>query len=249
MIPIPSFIIGSSIIQSVDTKKQTNFSIPIIISTPLLNICPLSYQLLCMSNPIQNNDNNSHQKCLNTNSTNRTPKIEKKGDSLKQSPNKKSRNRFTREEDEKIKKLVNIFGTQSWILISKFMLGRSPKQIRDRYSNYLIPGLFLGEWSKEEDELLIKLFDQYGPKWSIIQNFFPNRGNNSIKNRWHNILNKKLSKENEKKLASISTDDDITNNNDSKNESNDESIKNDNVSFDINEIDILENINFEEWEN
>lgn len=79
---------------------------------------------------------------------------------------------FKKEEDEKIKDLVKIFGNRRWNLIAQFMEGRTAKQCRDRYSNYFMPGFFQGEWSKEEDSLLIKLFNEHGPRWSIIQKSF-----------------------------------------------------------------------------
>ena len=98
---------------------------------------------------------------------------------------------FKKEEDERIKKLVKIFGTRHWDLVAQFMEGRTAKQCRDRYSNYLIPGYFQGEWSEEEDELLIKLYKEHGPRWSIIKKSFPNRSSNNIKNRWYYFLHKK----------------------------------------------------------
>lgn len=103
---------------------------------------------------------------------------------------KKNRAHFTKDEDEKIKELVKKFGSKNWSIVAAFMNGRTAKQCRDRYSNYLIPGIFQGEWSKEEDNLLIKLYNQYGSKWSIIQNHFPQRSSNSIKNRWYYFLRK-----------------------------------------------------------
>ncbi|KAK8857459.1 hypothetical protein M9Y10_015864 [Tritrichomonas musculus] len=101
---------------------------------------------------------------------------------------KKSRIPFTKEEDEKIKQLVQKYGCRQWQLISSFIPGRSPKQCRDRYSNYLIPGLKSGQWLPNEDELLTKLYNDLGPKWSRIQKYFPGRSTNSIKNRWNYFL-------------------------------------------------------------
>lgn len=101
---------------------------------------------------------------------------------------KKSRVPFSKEEDEKIISLTKIHGTKKWGLIASFVPGRSPKQCRDRYSNYLVPGFFKGEWSREDDELLIKLYHEIGPKWSIIQKSFPERSSNSVKNRWNYFL-------------------------------------------------------------
>lgn len=112
---------------------------------------------------------------------------------------------FTKEEDEKIKLLVDNIGTRQWPLISTFLNGRTAKQCRDRYANYLMPGFFQGEWTKEEDELLAKLFHQHGPKWSIIHKHLPNRSSNSIKNHW-NYYFRRQNKENQKNLQINQTD-------------------------------------------
>lgn len=106
---------------------------------------------------------------------------------------------FSKEEDERIKILVNIFGTRHWDLIAQFIEGRTAKQCRDRYSNYLVPGYFQGEWSEDEDSLLIKLYNEHGPKWSQIQKSFKNRSSNNIKNRWNYFVHRNFQITNIKK--------------------------------------------------
>lgn len=117
-----------------------------------------------------------------------------------------SKNFFTKEEDEKIKKLVKHFGTACWPIVASFLDGRTPKQCRDRYFHYLIPGIFQGEWSKKEDELLIEKYNELGSKWSQIQSFFPNRNAISIKNRWNFIFHQNFETLKEKK-DNLKTDD------------------------------------------
>ena len=124
---------------------------------------------------------------------------------------KKSRIPFTKEEDEKIKQLVQKYGCRQWQLISSFIPGRSPKQCRDRYSNYLIPGLTRGQWLPSEDELLTKLYINLGPKWSSMQKYFPGRSSNSIKNRWNYFLCRQNN-------AQVSTNDNELNETDMLNE-------------------------------
>lgn len=115
-------------------------------------------------------------------------KVESSNNTQNQNKEKKIRDPFTAQEDENLKRLVDIYGTKQWRLISTFINGRSPKQCRDRYTNYLIPGFFRGEWSKEEDMLVMQLYTIHGPKWSIIKKYLPNRSSNSIKNRWTYFL-------------------------------------------------------------
>lgn len=105
---------------------------------------------------------------------------------------KKKRVFFTKEEDEKLKELVNKYGTRKWSLISSLMNNRTSRQCRDRYFNYLFPGCFKGEWSNDQDNLLVNLYMQYGPKWSFFSKNFPGRTPNSLKNRWNYFLSKKI---------------------------------------------------------
>lgn len=123
-----------------------------------------------------------------------------KQESKSESNDKKIKNRipFTKEEDEKIKKMVKIYGSRKWSLIASFVEGRSPKQCRDRYKNYLEPGFFTGEWSKEEDELLLNLYTKYGPKWSKIAKVLNDRSSSSIKNRWKYFLCRQFNDETQK---------------------------------------------------
>ena len=95
------------------------------------------------------------------------------------------RRKFTQEEDTKLCQLVNQYGAKKWDQIAKMMPGRTGRQCRDRYRNYLIPGFFNGQWSQEEDELLHEKFNQMGRQWARMMQFFPGRSANSLKNRWN----------------------------------------------------------------
>lgn len=89
---------------------------------------------------------------------------------------------FTLEEDQLI---INMCKNTkpNWRLIAEMLVNRTPRQVRDRYVNYLDTNIKHGPWSKEEDELLIRMFGMHGNKWSIIQQYIPNRNSNQIKNR------------------------------------------------------------------
>lgn len=96
---------------------------------------------------------------------------------------KRSKILFTAEEDQIITKYVNLIGIQKWPLIAKYVPGRTAKQCRDRYMNYLKPGLSNIEWTNSEDELLLQLYSNFGSKWSTINKYIPNRNSISLKNR------------------------------------------------------------------
>jgi len=42
--------------------------------------------------------------------------------------------------------------------------GRTPKQCRDRWQNYLRPGIKKGGWSVEEEELIKDMYSTFGPR-------------------------------------------------------------------------------------
>lgn len=103
-----------------------------------------------------------------------------------------NRRHFTKEEDMEIRTLVTRNGFK-WDLISTLLPGHTPRQIRDRYVNYLIPCQSLRhQWTLEEDMKLTQMYNQYGPKWTMFSNFFVGRTPNSIKNRWNTYVSKQF---------------------------------------------------------
>lgn len=114
---------------------------------------------------------------------------------------KRSKKPFTKEEDQLINSFVKLIGTRKWAFIAKHVSGRTAKQCRDRYMNYLKPGLSKNEWTKKEDKSLLELHQKYGPKWSVISKYFNNRNQVSLKNRFLFLQNinydEKDSEENE----------------------------------------------------
>lgn len=142
---------------------------------------------------LQNFHFQHHGKCIILKSKNfRQPRILKKKSNEKVADPNISRKKFSPEEDEKLRNLVNEMGYIKWDEIAKEMPGRTGRQCRDRYKNYLVPGFFNGEWTKEEDEILCKKYLEYGSQWSKITQFFTNRNANSLKNRWNYFISKHL---------------------------------------------------------
>lgn len=110
-------------------------------------------------------------------------------------PTGHQRKKFTEEEDTKLKILVEKMGPKKWDIIAKQMPGRTGRQCRDRYKNYLMPGFFSGQWSKEEDELLHQKYMEYGSQWSKLTKFFTNRSANALKNRWNYFVSRQYTPE------------------------------------------------------
>jgi len=91
----------------------------------------------------------------------------------------------------KILELVQKYG-KAWSKISFEIGTRNGKQIRDRFTNVLDPEIKKGRFTEEEDRLLIKLFKQFGSKWSSIATYFPKRTADMIKNRFHSSIKKRI---------------------------------------------------------
>ncbi|XP_070709208.1 myb-related protein A [Pempheris klunzingeri] len=103
--------------------------------------------------------------------------------------------KWSRDEDEKLKKQVEQHGTDSWKLISNFFPGRTDGQCQHRWQKVLNPELVKGPWTKEEDQKVIDLVHKYGPKrWSVIAKHLQGRIGKQCRERWHNHLNPEVKK-------------------------------------------------------
>ena len=99
-------------------------------------------------------------------------------------PKRKPKNAFTEKEDQILKSLVKEYGRKDWSALAKFLPNRTARQCRERYNLYLRDDVSNTPWTDEEDELLIRLYSQMGPKWSLMTQNFTNRTANNIKNRF-----------------------------------------------------------------
>ncbi|KAL5566348.1 hypothetical protein UlMin_029512 [Ulmus minor] len=69
---------------------------------------------------------------------------------------------------------------------------RCGKSCRLRWINYLRPDLKRGNFTEQEDELIINLHSLLGNKWSLIASRLPGRTDNEIKNYWNTHIKRKL---------------------------------------------------------
>ncbi|XP_076017225.1 myb-related protein A [Genypterus blacodes] len=103
--------------------------------------------------------------------------------------------KWSRDEDEKLKKLVEQHGSDSWKLIANYFPGRTDGQCQHRWQKVLNPELVKGPWTKEEDQKVIDLVHKYGPKrWSVIAKHLQGRIGKQCRERWHNHLNPEVKK-------------------------------------------------------
>ena len=124
--------------------------------------------------------------------------IPKKAAKSKININKKIENKknirgpFTVKEDSLLIKWVEQNGPKNWKQFGlQFAPGRNDKQIREHWNNCLKPELVKGQWTAEEDFLIMYFYKKCHGSWKELTNFLvKKRCQNSIKNRFYSELRK-----------------------------------------------------------
>ena len=107
---------------------------------------------------------------------------------------KATRVMWTQDEDKKLILIVKQSGVnpETWKKAADRLVGRNVKQCRERWCNQLDPSVKKGQWTPEEEELIVQLQCHIGNKWSQIASTLTGRTDNSVKNHWHGTLKQKL---------------------------------------------------------
>ncbi|KAH9679377.1 transcription factor MYB10 [Citrus sinensis] len=72
---------------------------------------------------------------------------------------------WSKEEDDKLRAYILKYGHWNWAQLPKFVgLSRSGKSCRLRWMNYLRPDIKHGNYTKEEEDTIIKTRQQHGNK-------------------------------------------------------------------------------------
>ncbi|XP_057435992.1 myb-related protein 306-like [Lotus japonicus] len=102
---------------------------------------------------------------------------------------------WTPEEDIILVTYIQEHGPGNWRSVpTKTGLSRCSKSCRLRWTNYLRPGIKRGNFTEQEEKMIIHLQDLLGNRWAAIASYLPQRTDNDIKNYWNTHLKKKLKK-------------------------------------------------------
>ncbi|CAL5211857.1 unnamed protein product [Lathyrus oleraceus] len=100
---------------------------------------------------------------------------------------------WSAEEDRKLIAYVTRYGCWNWRQLPKFAgLSRCGKSCRLRWMNYLRPDIKRGNFTQQEEELIIQMHKNMGNRWSVISAELPGRTDNEVKNHWHTSLKKRV---------------------------------------------------------
>lgn len=122
-------------------------------------------------------------------------------DDFDEDTDKKKHNLFTKEDDEKLKDIVekhykNDLRKINWSFVAFQMSNKNKRQCKDRYINYLRDGINAGKFSPEENYLLLCKVEEIGHKWRMIAKFFTNRTDIMIKAQYRKLMRRHATKEN-----------------------------------------------------
>ncbi|MQM14017.1 hypothetical protein Taro_046944 [Colocasia esculenta] len=100
---------------------------------------------------------------------------------------------WTPEEDIILVSYIQEHGPGNWRSVPiNTGLMRCSKSCRLRWTNYLRPGIKRGNFTSQEEALIIQLQGLLGNRWAAIASYLPQRTDNDIKNYWNTHLKKKL---------------------------------------------------------
>ncbi|KAI4389337.1 hypothetical protein MLD38_001572 [Melastoma candidum] len=106
---------------------------------------------------------------------------------------------WTEEEDALLRNCIDRHGEGKWYLVPlRAGLNRCRRSCRLRWLNYLKPNIKRGDFEDDEVDLVIRLHNLLGNRWSLIAGRIPGRTANDVKNYWNTRLARKILLENNK---------------------------------------------------
>lgn len=106
---------------------------------------------------------------------------------------------WTQEDDAALMELMKkVKSPENWDPIAKKLdRGKSPREIQERWTRYLKPGSRKGQWTDEEDAVVIEAVrnsvEEQFTRWSDLAQRLPGRVGKQVRDRWVNHLNPAIS--------------------------------------------------------
>ena len=112
----------------------------------------------------------------------------------KKSPGVKRRRLFGAEDDKHLEEIISNKDFNGWKSVAKQMPGFSPKQLRDRWHNYISPKNKFGPWTEEEDSIILDVISKNGKHWDLLASMLPHRTTSQISAHWEKCLDPNITK-------------------------------------------------------
>jgi len=117
---------------------------------------------------------------------------------------------WSRHEDDLLRELVFqggwITGKRTrWSAMSKKIVGRTPKQCRERWHHHLSPFINRDPYTEEEDVLILTQHKLVGNKWADISRMLTGRTSEAVKTRWQTLQKREQRKQNVPAASSTSS--------------------------------------------
>jgi len=102
---------------------------------------------------------------------------------------------WTSDEDQKLVECIQDLESggvvSNWQAVADRVEGRTTKQCRERWFNHLDPRIRRGNFTDEEDTIILENQQRIGNRWSAIASMLPGRTEDAVKIRWKALTRNK----------------------------------------------------------